>query len=88
MDRHVVRDEVAVGDEVMVLDGHVLAEVGGDHVDDAKPRVSSLWPSGVVHHVDVDQVVDNTVSGSHAPKELRHNRLWVHRLRHSRSVGR
>ena len=88
MDRHVVRDEVAVGDEVMVLDGHVIAEVGGDHVDDAKPRVSSLWPGGVVHHVDVDQVVNNMVSGSHAPKELRHNRLRVYRLRHSRSVGR
>src|SRR5215472_15722117 len=39
---HVMGDEIAFGDEVVMLDGEVTAEVGPDVLDDLPPPCSAL----------------------------------------------
>ncbi len=53
-----VRDEVAIGNEVVMLNGSVPTKVGSDYRVDLLPTLSTLKTCGVVHHVFCDQLVD------------------------------
>jgi hypothetical protein len=67
---HVVRDELALGDEVVVLD-FAVPEVMADVVEDLPQSIATLRPSGVVHHVLRHEVVeDMVVPGELSSKEL------------------
>jgi hypothetical protein len=59
-DGHVVRDKIALGDEVVILDREVTAKIGPDGLDDLLPTLSTLTTGtgGVIHHVFGDQLVD------------------------------
>jgi hypothetical protein len=56
--RHVVRDEVALGNEMVMLNESVPTEVVCDYRNDLLPTLSTLWTGGVVDHVFCDQLVD------------------------------
>ena len=71
----VLRYELALGDEVVVLD-FAVAKVMADGVQDLLQSVSTLRPSGVVDHVFSHEVVeDMVVSGESSSKELLYHRL-------------
>lgn len=60
MQSHVVGDELALGDEVVVLDGEVFAEVVFDDPDDLLPPLATLagGTGGIVDHVLGEKLVD------------------------------
>jgi hypothetical protein len=67
---HVVRYELALGDEVVVLD-FAVAKVMADGVEDLPQSFSTLRPSGVVDHVLGHELVeDMVVSGELSSEEL------------------
>jgi hypothetical protein len=72
VDRHVVDDEVAFSDEVVVLDGDLFTEIVNDRREDLFPTLSALRTSqivlttcGVVHQVFGDKFVDDGVITCH-----------------------
>lgn len=72
VDRHVVDDEVAFSDEVVVIDGDLFTEIVDDRREDLFPTLSALRTSqivfttcGVVHQVFGDKFVDDGVITSH-----------------------
>ena len=73
---HMVRYELALGDEVVVLD-IAVAKVMADDVEDLPQSISTLRRSGVVDHVLGHEVVEDMV----VPGELSSEELFYHRLR-------
>jgi hypothetical protein len=72
VDRHVVDDEVAFGDDVVVIDGDLVTEIVSERREDLFPTPSALRTSqivfttcGVVHHVFRDEFLDDTVIACH-----------------------
>jgi hypothetical protein len=75
---HVVGDELALSNEVVILDGEVTAKVGPDGRDDLLPTLSTLasGPGGMVQHVFSDQLVDHRlVTCRPTPKQLFNHRF-------------
>ena len=78
VDRHVVDDEVAFGDEVMVIDGDVFTEIIDEGCEDLFPTLSTLrtsqivcTTSRVVHQVLGDKFVDDgVIARFHSTKQL------------------
>jgi hypothetical protein len=68
--RHVLRHEVTVGDQVVLL--HVaVTEVVADGLEDLAQSVATLGSRSVVHHVDRHEVVEHAqVAGSLPSEEL------------------
>src|SRR5213592_1484190 len=56
---HVMRDEVALPDQVAMLDGNAFAKVGLDRCEDLLPAVPPLRSGGMVNHVLSDEFVDD-----------------------------
>ena len=74
---HVVRDELSIGDQVVVLD-FTVTKVMPNGVQDLPQSLSALRPSGVIDHVLGHQVVEYmVVPGKLSPEELLHHRLWL-----------
>lgn len=77
MNCHVVDDELALGDEVVVLD-FAFTEVVADVLQDCAQSLSTLRSGGVVDHVLGDEVVEDVVvAGALSAVELFHNRLRI-----------
>ena len=78
VDRHVVDDEVALCDEVMVIDGDVFTEIIDEGCEDLFPTLSALrtsqivcTSSRVVHQVLGDKFVDDgVIARLHSTKQL------------------
>jgi hypothetical protein len=73
---HVVGYELALGDEMVVLD-FAVAKVMADDVEDLPQSLSALRPRGVVDHVLGHEVVEDVV----VPGEPSSEELFYHRLR-------
>src|SRR6516225_11330469 len=60
---HVVGDEIAFGDEVVMLNGEVATEVGPDVLDDLLPPFSALArrTGSMVDHVLGDELIDRRI---------------------------
>ena len=68
--RHVVSDDVAVTDEVVVLDGR-FAEIPTNDLEDLLPPFAPLRAGGMVDHVFRYELIDNvSVACRSAAKEL------------------
>jgi hypothetical protein len=72
VDRHVVDDEVAFSDEMVVIDGNLFTEIVNDRREDLFPTLSALRTSqivfttcGVVHQVFGDKFIDDGVITCH-----------------------
>jgi hypothetical protein len=78
VDRHVVDNEVAFSDEVVVIDGDLFTEIVFDRREDLLPTLSALRTSeivfttcGVVHQAFGDKFIDDGVITCHyATKQL------------------
>jgi hypothetical protein len=69
--RHVVGDEVAVFDQVVVVDVRCRPEIVGDGCEDQLPTFTTLRACGVVDHVWRDEFVDDgVVTRAPSSKEL------------------
>jgi hypothetical protein len=76
--RHVVNDELAFGDEMVVIDSDLFTEVVLDHREDVFPTLAALRTSqiiittcGMVDQVFGNQFVDDTVvTGQPPTKQL------------------
>ncbi len=72
---HVVRHELSLGDEVVLL-RFAVAEVMANGLEDLSQSLSPLRPSRMVDHVLGHEFIENTVVAREAPpKEPRHYRL-------------
>jgi len=83
---HVVGDEIAFGDEVVMLNGEVATEVGPDVLDDLLPPFSALArrTGSMVDHVLGDELIDRRIVAFRpATKQLFNHvlRLGRHRRR-------
>ena len=72
VDRHVVDDEVAFSDEVVVIDGDLFTEIVNERRKDLFPTFSTLRTSqivfttgGVVHQVFGDKFIDDALITCH-----------------------
>src|SRR4051794_6301888 len=76
MHRHVVGNEIALADEVVVVVGRGIAEIGTQDVEDQLPTVASLRTCRVVHHVLGYELVDRShVAALDATHQFLHDLL-------------
>src|SRR5206468_3988548 len=85
--REVLRDEVAVTDEVVLLDGD-WPEVVVDGAQDALQPLAALGTGGVVHHVRRDEVVERGVVTRLLPPEHLLNDFLRTSLTHDANLHR
>src|SRR5579864_2005338 len=78
VDGHMVRDEVAIGNQVVMLNGSVPTKVGSYDLVDLLPTLATLRTGGVVHHVFCDQLVDSrSVACRQTTKQLLNHILRI-----------
>ena len=85
--REVLRDEIAIADEVMLLAGDG-AEIVLDDAEDEPQTLAALRSRGVIDHVFGDEIVeDGVVVGLLPPEQFRDDILCTS-FAHARSIAR
>lgn len=73
-----VSDKIAIGNEVVMVNGSVLTKIGCDYRVDLLPDLATVRPGGVVHHVSCDQLVDSrAVTYGYTKKQLLNHILRI-----------